>query len=123
MASVAGRVTEALDAVVTVRLIGGIAGDVEVECAVDTAFNGYLVLPRAVIDRLGLSILFHEKVTTVGGETSGADYTLAQVEWLGEVRRVEVIVKEDRLLGTALLAGTHLAVDYVAGTVLIERQR
>lgn len=121
MPLVEGRVNECLEALVTVRIIGGLGGDVEVECVVDTAFNGSLVLPREVIERLGLPILFHEKVGMVGGEETSADYTLAQIEWLGVVRRVDIIVKEDRLLGNELLAGTQLIIDYVGRTLRIER--
>ena len=57
MASTAGRVNEAPEPVVAVRLVGGLAGDLEVECVVDTGFTGALVLPRAVVERLGLSLV------------------------------------------------------------------
>jgi len=121
MASTAGRVNEAPEPVVTVRLVGGLAGDLEVECVVDTGFTGALVLPRAVVEQLGRPVVTHEEFRMVGGARDSADIALAQVHWLGEVRRVDVIVKEAYLLGAALLAGTRLTVDYDAGTVLIER--
>ena len=79
IASVEGSVSDILEATVRVTIKGGLAGDVEVECVVDTAFSGALVLPRDVVDRLGLPVLVHEKVFTVGGEETGADFTLAQI--------------------------------------------
>jgi clan AA aspartic protease len=120
MASVVGNVNEALEARVHIRLIGP-AGTLEVECIVDTGFNGGLVLPAATVSQLGLSIISHEVFSMVGNEQSSADVTLAQVEWLGELREVDVIVREDQLVGTALLADARLTVDYVGLTVLIEK--
>lgn len=121
MPSVHGSVNEAREPTVRVRLIGGVAGDVEIECVVDTGFIGALVLPREIVGRLALPVVGHEEFRMVGDARDSADVALAQVDWLGEVRRVDVIVKEGRLLGSTLLAGTRLTVDYAAGTVLIER--
>lgn len=121
MASIAGRVNEAPEPLVPVRLVGGPAGELEIECVVDTGFTGALVLPRAVVEQLGLPVVTHEEFRMVGGARDSADIALAQVHWLGEVRRVDVIVKEAYLIGAALLAGARLTVDYGGGTVLIER--
>jgi clan AA aspartic protease len=121
MAYIAGRVNEAPEPVVSVRLVGGPVGELEVECVVDTGFTGALVLPRTVVEQLGLPVITHEEFRMVGGARDSADIALAQVHWLGEVRRVDVIVKEAYLVGAALLAGARLTVDYGAGTVLIER--
>ena len=121
MAFIEGRVDDVPEPVVTLQLVGGVAGDVEVECVVDTGFTGALVLPRVVVDRLALPIVTHEEFRMVGGVRDSADIALAQVHWLGEVRRVDVIVKEAYPVGAALLAGARLTVDYAAGTVLIEQ--
>jgi clan AA aspartic protease len=121
MPSVRGSVNEAQEPTVRMRLIGGVAGDIEVECVVDTGFIGALVLPREVVERLALPVIGHEEYRMVGDATDSADVVLAQVEWLGEIRRVDVIVKESYLLGSTMLTGTRLTVDYAAGTVLIER--
>ena len=121
MAFIAGRVNDVSEPVIALQLVGGAAGDAEVECVVDTGFTGALVLPRAVVDQLGLPIVTHEEFRMVGGVRDSADIVLAQVHWLGEVRRVDVIVKEAYLVGAALLAGARLTVDYAAGTVLIEQ--
>jgi clan AA aspartic protease len=122
MASIVGRINEAPEPVVTLRLVGGPSGEFEVECVVDTGFTGALVLPRAVIEQLSLPVVTHEEFSMVGGVRDSADVALAQVHWLGEIRRVDVIVKDAHLVGAALLAGTRLTVDYAAGTVLIERK-
>lgn len=122
MPSLAGSVNDRLEPVVTVRLVGGPAGWTEVECVVDTGFIGAaLVLPQDVIDGLGLIINGHEQFDMVGGARTSADVTIGQVEWLGEVRSVIIIVSESYLVGSYLLEGTRLTIDYGGRTVTIER--
>lgn len=122
MPSLAGSVNDRLEAVVAVRLVGGPDGWTEVECVVDTGFIGAaLVLPRDVIESLGLVINGHEQFDMVGGARASADITVGQVEWLGEVRSVLVIVGEAYLVGSHLLEGTRLTIDYVQRTVTVER--
>lgn len=116
MASLAGRVNDLLEALVPVRLVGG----AEVECLIDTGFSGALVLPAEVVERLGLPVFgYEDRLLTVGGEETSAAVALAQVEWMGEVRSVAVIVKEDFLLGTQLLEEAVLVIDYPNRTLTI----
>lgn len=121
MATVTGRVTDRLEPLVKLRLIAGR----EVECLVDTGFvGGALVLPQTIVDELGLPIVGHEAdLGMVGGETTSADIALAQIEWLGEVRFVDVLVKDDILIGTQLLDDMQLIVDYGARTLTISRRQ
>ena len=122
MPSLAGSVNDRLEPVVTVRLVGGPEGRTEVECVVDTGFIGAaLVLPHEVIDGLGLVITGHEQFDMVGGARTSADVTIGRVEWLGEVRSVLIIVSESYLVGSHLLEGTRLMIDYGGRTVTIER--
>lgn len=119
MASVEGRVTDQLEALAPVRLM---AGGV-VECLVDTGANCALVLPYSVVDELGLPVVGRvDDLGTVGEETTSADIAYAQIEWLGEVRYVEVIVKNSFILGTQLLADARLVVDYPGRTLTISRE-
>jgi clan AA aspartic protease len=122
MPSVVGKVNEALEARVTIRIIGGPQGTLDVECIVDTGFSGSLVLPSSIVELLELPIVGHETITMVGAAEDTADIALAQVEWLGEVRREDVIVKEESLIGTALLKGANLSIDYVNMAVRIDKQ-
>jgi clan AA aspartic protease len=122
MPSVVGNVNEALEARITIRIIGGPQGALDVECIIDTGFSGALVLPSSIVELLELPIVGHEIINMVGEAEDSADIALAQVEWFGEVRREDVIVKEDSLIGTALLKGTSLAIDYVNLTLSIDKQ-
>jgi hypothetical protein len=47
-----------------------------------------------------------------------------EVEWLGETRGIEVIVSggDDSLLGTQLLDGSRLVIDYVNYTVTVSNE-
>ena len=57
----------------------------------------------------------------VGGARMSAEIGLTDIEWLGELRKVEVIVSEgdDALIGTELLIATTLLIDYTASTLKI----
>lgn len=108
MASVAGRITERLEALTPVRLMAGRV----VECLVDTGASCALGLPViGRVDDLGL----------IGEETTSADIAYAQIEWLGEVRYVEVVVRNDFTLGTQLLADAKLVIDYPRRTLTVSR--
>lgn len=122
MPSVVGNINEALEARVKIRIIGGPQGALDVECIIDTGFSGALVLPSSIIELLELPIVGHEIITMVGDAEDTADISLAQVEWFGELRREDVIVKEESLIGTALLRGTSLLIDYVNMIVQIDKQ-
>lgn len=115
MAEETGRVTAAREAILRLRLTAGEA----VECLVDTGFTGALVLPQSLVTRLGIPIIGREVFEMVGGRQFVADVALAEVEWLGSTRTVRVIVGEDTLLGTELLDGTKLVIDYVSHTATI----
>lgn len=110
-----GRVSADREALLRLRLIAGET----VECLIDTGFTGALVLPQSLITRLGLPIVAREVFEMVGGQRFIASVAMAEVEWLGTVRAVRVIVSEDTLLGTELLDGTRLVIDYLAHTVTI----
>ena len=115
MAEETGRVSAAREALLRLRLSAGET----VECLVDTGFTGALVLPQSLVTRLVLPIVGREVFEMVGGRQFVAGVALAEVEWLGETRTFRVIVSEDTLLGTELLDGTRLVIDYVAHTLTI----
>ena len=102
---------------VEIRLVGGEA----IECLVDTGFDGGLVLPRDFADQLQLPIRGSMTFEMVGGVRMLAQVGLVHIEWLDQVRKTEVIVSEsnDALIGTELLTGTTLHIDYVSRAVRI----
>jgi clan AA aspartic protease len=109
MVSIEGRVTDELAPVVSVRLLPGR----EVDCLVDTGFTGELVLPANIVSKLELPVVADTfQLQMVGGEKSVAALAAAKIEWLGDIRTVLVIVKDDYLLGAQLLDGCELIINY-----------
>jgi len=115
-----GSVSPSLEA----RILIGLADREHVERIIDTGFDGALVLPRDLVVSLGLPILGGEEIELVGGLLSWADISLATVRWLGEEREAEILITEspDHLIGTELLQGTRLTIDYVGRTVSITKE-
>ena len=89
---------------------------------IDTAFDGFLVFPRALIEALGL----HQEALAEAILADGSHVTLesyiCHVDWFGEVVAAQVIANEGKLplLGTELLANRRLIVDYANRTLSID---
>jgi len=112
-----GSVNALREASVEIRFV---RGDV-FECVVDTGFDGALIVPASVAERLALPLVARLVFELVGGLQMSADVALGEIEWLGERRNVEVIISEgnDALIGTELFDGAKLVIDYVSGVVTI----
>lgn len=81
---------------------------------VDTAFNGELVVPRAMIEPLGLEQSAGIRARLAdGSEVTLESYTCI-LDWFGDQRAVEVIANNGQmpLLGIGMLIGHRLVVDY-----------
>jgi predicted aspartyl protease len=117
MALESGRVNSYREALVVVRFSDG-AG---MECVVDTGFDGGLMLPRAFLPQIQIAIVGELTFEMVGGATMSAEVGLIEINWLGELRQVEVIVSEgdDSLVGTELLLATTLTIDYPSSILTI----
>jgi clan AA aspartic protease len=117
MALESGRVNSYREALVLVRFGDGAA----IECVVDTGFDGGLMLPRALVAQIQIVVIGELTFEMVGGATMSARVGLAEMNWLGELRQVEVIVSEgdDALIGTELLIATILTIDYASSRLTI----
>lgn len=107
-----------------IRIVLLLAGrsDLEVECVVDTGFEGALTLPFAVVDELGLPYLSEINANLADNTDIVANVYLATILWRGIERNVTVLAMGRRpLVGTALLSDYHLSVDfYEGGSVIID---
>ena len=92
-----------------------------IECVVDTGFRGELVLLRSFVTTIPFTRAGRELFTLVGGEEMEAQVVLTEIIWLGQKRTVRVVISEsdDALIGTQLLQGTRLVIDYVSSEVEI----
>jgi len=116
MAHESGWVNPSLEAIVRLRFLDG----AEHTFVVDTGFSGALMMPRSIVESFGLIIVGSEEMKLAEGKIE-MESALAKVIWLGEERDAQVhITKDESLLGTELLRGTCLTIDYVALTVSID---
>ena len=118
MHSESGWVDDFGNAFLVIRLANG----APIECLIDTGFNGDLLLPSFLFDTLEFRITGSADCVLVGGIIMPALTSIAEITWLGTRRQTEVISGDgtDQLIGTQLLKGTRLKIDYVDHTVVIE---
>ncbi len=94
--------------------------DAALEFVVDTGFEGALTLPSSVITALGLPFIQEMTTYLANHETERADVYLARIVWDGFEQHTLVLAMGKRpLLGTALLNGKRLCVDFADGGLVI----
>ena len=95
-----------------------------VEVVVDTAFTGWLTLPEAIIQELGLSHYGQRDAVLASNEVSEFEVYGVLVSWHGVARPVLVHQAEGRpLIGMSLLADCRLTVAaWEGGEVVIEER-
>ena len=115
-----GRVDDQLRALIRVP-VGATRGGPrqEVEVWVDTAFNGGLTIPAPLVAGLGLPREGTVEAVLADGKTVALETFGCYFDWFGETYLTQIVASEGAypLLGTMLLAGRRLAIDYAAGTV------
>lgn len=91
----------------------------DLEVWVDTAFNGGLALPRPVVAGLGLPQEASTDAILADGRTVTVELFGCYLDWFGGTYQTQVVAGDAAhpLLGTQLLAGRFLVIDYAAGTV------
>jgi clan AA aspartic protease len=91
----------------------------DVTAWIDTAFNGSLVIPRHFIDQLGLIIEATTEAVLADGTSVTLETVLCAIRWFGKIYQTQIIINDGELplLGTQLLTGLRLTVDYENATV------
>ena len=94
----------------------------EIECWLDTGFDGGLLLPRANVTALGLSGSYDITALLANGSAVETQLYPAMILWDGERRRVQVIEAEGHpLIGLHLLHDHEIRISLtVGGAVSIE---
>jgi clan AA aspartic protease len=89
---------------------------------IDTAFNGGLVIPQKQIVELGLVPRSTAEAILADGHFVEMDTFACFLEWFGHSYETQIIASNGKLplLGTILLEGRHLDIDYNAKTVILE---
>mgnify|MGYP003402432810 FL=1 len=96
--------------------------DVEIECVVDTGFEGALTLPPDVVAALKLPYITRISANLADDSSVMTRLHLATIIWHGVEREVIVLAMGRRpLMGTALIEDYHLSVDFCeGGSVIID---
>ena len=117
-----GVVNPDLEATLPVQLHGPTGQRLEVVAVIDTGYSGALSLSGTVIAALGLSSLSSRMVRLADRSTRVLNSYEADVLWDGQRRAIRILALEsDPLIGTALLKGHSLSVDFTdGGDVTIE---
>ena len=117
-----GRVTEARQALLTVRIVdaSGIAHPLEFQ--LDTGFNGWLTLPTNVIDRLGLIATAPQTVSLADGQRVELRTFVASALVDGQPHNVFVVESGGNpLFGMSMLWGSSVTIQaWEGGAVIIE---
>ena len=95
---------------------------VEIECVVDTGFEGFLTLPTAVTEALELPYLAPIDANLADNSRIVANVHQGIIFWNGVERVIPVLAMGRRpLIGTALLEDYHLGIDFCeGGTVFVD---
>ncbi len=117
-----GTVTADREAVITLEIVGSDAARQTVPVVIDTGFNGFLTLPRDLVDALHLPFAGNRRATLGDGSVVELDMYLAVVVWNGQERDVLALQADGGpLVGMALLYGSRVLLDTVdGGPVTIE---
>ncbi len=92
------------------------------EVILDTGFTGWLMLPEADIERLGLVSEGERQGILASGLEDTFEYYESRVEWHGHLYPVEILLSIDQpLLGMELLEGSRVTVEaWDSGDVIIQ---
>jgi len=118
-----GTVDDDLRALLEVRIGNAANGSKSsVLVWVDTAFNGGLVLPQRDIQTLGLQEYSSTPAILADGQQVELPTYTCYLDWFGYEYRTQVVANSGAhpLLGTALLDGHELHINYNRRTVTLD---
>ena len=117
-----GFVDEKLRALITVPMAASRSSErTELVVWVDTAFNGGLAISHQQIESLGLIKESSAEAILADGRTVELETYACFFDWFGASYETQVIANDGEypLLGTMLLSGHKLEIDYEAMTVAV----
>ncbi len=94
----------------------------EIDAWIDTGFTGDLVVPRAMLDAVGIEPCGSVDAILADGSQVELPTFACSVDWFGVRRELEVVSNDGEfpLLGVGLLLGTQLAINYGSRDLSIE---
>ena len=105
--------------------VGGTRRSVELAAIVDTGFEGDICVPLDVAVTLGLRLVGVDTFELADGSQKRDLLFEGSVHFLGQSHSVAVSLTEgeDALIGTDLMAGCQLFIDFATGDVRLKRKR
>lgn len=96
--------------------------EIEIECVVDTGFEGFLTLPPSVVTELKLPYVAPIDANLADNSRIVTNVHQGKIFWNGVERVIPILAMGRRpLIGTALLVDLHLGIDFCeGGTVLVD---
>ncbi len=111
-----GVVNAAYEAVVTLPLRGQAGQERDIQVVIDTGYNGFLSLPPALVEELGLLLVGPSQATLANGDVETFDVYDVTVLWDGMSRDIEAdAVGPTPLAGMLLLDNHDLNIDVQDG--------
>jgi clan AA aspartic protease len=111
-----GNVNARREATFGLQLFGPGGQSQQVTAVIDTGYNGTLTLPMTSVRALGLVPDVARRVRLADGTRRVLNCFAAEILWNGQRRSILVLAADPpALLGTVLLDGCHLGIDFVPG--------
>jgi len=111
-----GVVNDDLEPRVALTFVSSTGRRVVTEVVVDTAFEGFVALPRRIVRLLRRFKRGTVRTLLADNSESRTDYYVCTVIWNGRSRNVQVLVMDGNpLLGTGLLRDHSLDINFVPG--------
>jgi clan AA aspartic protease len=116
-----GRINSNLDAIVELGISNAAVVRMQ-QFVVDTGFNGFIVVPQCLVDRLGLPLRDVQLGITADGHSNFFDTVEITILWHDEALTVQAQILDEALIGTRLLHGNRIGADWIRdGKFLIEK--
>lgn len=107
-----GSVNANREAIIQIAVLGDIKQVKSVKPVIDTGYTGDLMLPREIVNELGLTLRGIQDAILGDGSLKMFEMYAGSIIWDGQVRRVEVNASEtESLVGMGLLEDYKLEIE------------
>ena len=118
-----GEISLSGSPIIETKVIGS-KTEVTLEGILDTGFDGHLCLPTTIAVSLGLELIkLRNSELADGTILEDEPVFLGKMEWNGDIIDVDIVLtkSDDTLLGTALLRGMEVRLNYLTDEIVIEK--
>jgi len=120
-----GEISVSGSPILKAKIIGSRA-EIVTDGILDTGFTGHLCLPITTAVSLGLELIDVENVELADGTIIEDEPVFSgRMEWGGEIIKTRIVLTKsaDALLGTALLRGMEVKLNYSTNEVVVEKKK